>query len=90
MKLFALRHVETGRLMFFDVDSNGDDAEFCGSTRTSLSLPYRDDADGNVWVTTSRAVADKAAETNTPWYNADLSSPENEYVGLLEVAELFA
>lgn len=80
--MFALKNIKTGKLMGVTSSSNGD-AEFASSTEFSL-CEYAH----NVWVVTSRSVAEKAAVTDTPWYNADYDTPGNDYVGKLEVVEL--
>lgn len=71
-----------GQFVGFSTRDNGD-AEFC----VSVSYAFSEWAD-QIWVTTSRDVAEKAAATNTEWYNAGFDSPENEYVGALKVVEL--
>lgn len=82
--MFALRHKESGKLLGFYTSSN-DDMEDCGSTSTRLELnPIFD----NVWVVTKRSIAEKATDVNVDWYNAEFDTPQNEYVGQLEVVEL--
>lgn len=81
--MFALRHVDSfAKLVGFRVESNHD-ADFCTGVEFILDV----DA-GNVWVTTSYAVAERAAATSSEWYNATFDNPNNPYVGKLQVVEL--
>jgi hypothetical protein len=81
--MFALRSKKTGQLITFYSSAN--EGDFCVSVHFELvDSKYPD----NVWVVTSREVAEKAAITNTEWYNASFDTPENRYVGDLEVVEL--
>lgn len=89
MKLYALKHIETGLLMGVSVDGTGD-AEFCGSYRAELNLPSKYDNDYIPWTTTNYGTATRAAETDVPWYNSSMDSPMNKYVGKLEVIEFTA
>lgn len=79
--MFALRYRKTGRLV--GVYASANDGDFCVSVQCRLSL-----LSNNVWVVTDHSVAKKAAKTNTEWYNASYTTPENPYVGELEVVEL--
>lgn len=60
------------------------DAEFCGGELAYALVFYGE----NVWVVTDRTVADAVAETDTPWYNADYTSPGNDWAGDWDVVEL--
>ena len=80
--MFALRNKKTGKLMGFTFTTNSD-GDFCTEVEFSL-CDYSD----SIWIVTDRAVADKAATTNTDWYNAGFDTPGNRYVGELEVVEL--
>ena len=79
--MFALKYKDTGKLVGFYATSL--DGEI------SPDVIYRLSHSGdNFWVTTSRAVAEKAAVTDTEMYNADFDTPINPYIGKLEVVEL--
>jgi hypothetical protein len=80
--MFALRHIKSGELMGFYTSSNGD-GEFCTSEEFILDITT-----DNIWVVYDRKVAEKAANTDTEWYNAGYSTPRNYYIGKLEVVEL--
>lgn len=84
MKLYALQNIETGRLMSFVIESN-DGSDFCNSVSISLEDDYWPQY---IWTTFNKETAEKAAVTNTPWYNAGMGTPMNEYVGKLKVVEL--
>ena len=80
--MFALRKKGTDKLMGFS-STNNDDSNFCSEVSYYISTYNQ-----NVWVVYDRSIAEKAAITNTPWYNADYETPQNEFVGQLEVVEL--
>lgn len=82
MMLFALRNKEAGKLARFSTHSNAP-AEFCCDVAYELV-----DWGDQVWVTTSREIAEKAANRSEEWYNAGFETPENRFVGKLEVVEL--
>ena len=71
-----------GKLLGFRYESNGD-AEFANSTACVL-----DDYGNNLWLVSSRFVADCAARTSIEWYNAGYESPENPYAGKVKVVEV--
>ena len=83
MVMHGLRHKETGNLCGFDVSSNYG-ADFAVDVAFCLSKFSNE----NVWLVPSREMAEKAAVTNTNWYNAGYNTPENPYVGELEVVEV--
>lgn len=62
--------------------SNGD-GDFCGEITYRLTT-----RSGNVWVVTRRDIAEEAAVNDIEWYNAGYETPENSYIGDLEVVEL--
>jgi hypothetical protein len=85
MKMFALKNTETGDLAGFSISSNGD-AEFAGDTQ--ISVEKHRSYDEPIWMVCQRVVAEKAAVTDTPWYNAGWNTPSNDYVGEWEVVEI--
>lgn len=82
MKMFALRHAKKGVLMGVSTLSNEETITVISAVH-SLSLN-----EDNVWVVADRDVAEAAAQTDTPWFNAGYRTPENKFVGALEVVEL--
>lgn len=82
MIIYALRRPASGRLMGFSASTN--EGDFCVGVSYSLEEVIGDEA---VWTTTSRAIAERVANTDTEWYNADLDSPGNAWPGELEVVE---
>lgn len=99
MKLYALKFIKSdpkrhvnkdavGQLVRWTSASN-DGAEYAVSTRFELSYDASTDQTAEpVWVVFDRETAEKVAVTHTEWFNAGYSTPENPYVGLLEVVEL--
>lgn len=85
MRLYTLRHKKEGWFAKFIVRSNGDDAEFCNDT--SVELCRHGD---NIWVSTSRDIAERVASASVPWYNSSVDWPEHQHAGELEVVEFTA
>ena len=81
--MYALLHKETMELMGYRIQSN-DGAHFCNDYRVILCTW----SDSQTWVTHDLEIARKAAVTDTPWYNSDMDTPENEFIGELEVVRL--
>ena len=80
-KMFALRHIPTGKLLGVDL-SFSDDSIYAG---TSVRLHHNED---NIWVVKSMYVAE-AARTPVKWFNSDYQRPtHNYYYEDLEVVEL--
>lgn len=82
--MFALRHKKTGLLMGVLADPQ---VGLQCQVATQFYLEPSDWAE-NIWVVLDRETAEKAAVTNTPWYNAGYQTPSNEHAGNLEVVEL--
>lgn len=64
-----------GQPLHFRVDANGDDAEFCNSTRVALTT---DDYEP-IWTTSDIRVAAYVKYQSTEWYNSSIDSPEHKY-----------
>lgn len=90
--MFALRYnpakpkkinqQHVGRFASVSASSNGD-ADFCGAL--AYDLDFWGD---NVWVVLDRQTAEAAAATNTPWYNAEYTTPQNDHPGDWDVVEM--
>lgn len=79
--MFALRHKKTGKLMSVYASSN-EGSDCCVSVRYSFTIG------GSPWVVNNRSTAETAMNTSEAWYNADYESPQNRYIGQLEIVEL--
>jgi len=85
-KLYALRHKTTSNLLCVSI--NGiEEPEFCGTYEATLE---NSESSRVVWVTNDYEHARKVVETHTEWYNSDIESPGNPFVGELEVVEFCA
>jgi len=89
MTLYGLRfktvpnkYISVGDLVGITSYSNLE-GDFCVSTGFEL------DAHGDsVWIVKEKAQAEYAMVNSTPWFNADYETPENPYVGHLEIYEV--
>ena len=80
-KMFALKHVPTGKLLGVDL-SFSDDSIYAG---VAVRLYPNEDS---IWVVKSRNVAE-AARTPTKWFHSDYQRPTHNYFWEdLEVVEL--
>lgn len=71
---FGLRNKKTGKLLGYEVKSNGNDAEFCNE-----STVYLEENDGNIWTCDSPKHAEYVRQFSTEWYNSSIRSPVNNY-----------
>lgn len=81
--MFTLRFIGTEKLVGFEVNSNSE-GEFCAPNEFILT----DWEDDPIWVVRSRQIAENAAKYSTQWFNAGFETPNNPFVGHLEVVEL--
>lgn len=81
MIMYGLKNKKTGKLMGFN--SHGNDGDFCTDVEYELS-----DYSSNIWLVENKDTAEKAAETDTSWYNRNYETPGNDYVGNLEVVKV--
>ena len=81
MLMYALQHIETGKLMAFHTHSMSGD--FCGDTATHLT-----EHGDRLWMVKDRLTAYRAANNDVPSYNAEHDTPGNRYVGKLRVVTL--
>ena len=80
---YALRHIKSGKLLGFSVSSN-DNGDFCNDTEVSL-----DEFNKNIWYTSTPEQAAYVRQFSTPWYNADMDTPNHDYEpGDLEVIKI--
>jgi hypothetical protein len=79
--MYALKHVEFGKLMQFTTSSS--DGDLCEDVIFTL----REYGEG-IWVTHSQQIAENAAITISESYNASFNTPINDYVGKLKVVKL--
>jgi hypothetical protein len=84
MKFYTLKHIKTGELAGWYAESN-DGHQFAGAV--SYTIEPGKSWTKSLWAVTSREIAEAAAATNTEWYNAEYTTPINEYVGEWEVVE---
>lgn len=68
--LFALEF--KGKLVGAHINSNVDDIAFCNGVPVIL-----DENSNDIWITYSRAIAEKVICKSTPWYKSDMQSPEH-------------
>jgi len=71
---YALRHKESGKLLTYNVSSNGD-AEFCGDTTVELDH-YQDEP---IWYIDKAYNAEYVRQYSTEWYNSGMSCPKHSY-----------
>lgn len=81
MLMYALQHIETGKLMAFHTHSMSGD--FCGDTATYLT-----EHGDRLWMVKNRLTAYRAANNDVPAYNAEHDTPGNSFVGKLRVVTL--
>ena len=84
MKIYALKHKDSEKLMTFCYFSN-EGTDYCDSVSFELNVAH---GFGPVWAVFDRKVAENAANHSSEWYNAGYETPRNDYVGMLEVVEL--
>jgi len=85
MKFYGLRLKKTRELMGFSACSN-DNGEECVDVRYSLKRIF-DKNEEIPWLVSDKEIAEKAAINNTEWFAAEYKTPENDFIGKLEVVE---
>ena len=75
--MFTLRNKETGKLVLFSVESNGD-CENCNDVR--YSLENRHSEKDHYWIVESREQAEYVRDTSSEWYNASYTYPAHDFV----------
>lgn len=84
MVMYGLKHIKSSKLIGFSLTSN-DGGDFCVSVAVDLSHNISD----NVWLVSSRILAETARLESMPWYNADFETPHHPYKSdELEVVEI--
>lgn len=83
MKCYGLIHNDYPDSLLGWCSSGNSDGECCVSVEFELCC-YSDPP----WLVKDKEIAEKVANTNTPWYNAGYDSPKNAYVGKLTVVEI--
>ena len=82
MKMYGLKFKEADGLLGFYASANPEDSE---STAVSYELAAVGEG---IWIVPSKKAAEFVAKNDTPWFNADYSTPMNDYVGKVEVVEV--
>lgn len=82
IKLYALRHVDTGKLVGYIANGVKDDTNF----HYSFDLSYPEEMPKKLWVASSYEMANQAAFSNP--LDTSYETPNNSYVGSLEVVEM--
>jgi hypothetical protein len=79
MKVYYLYHITEQKPLTLSVTSY-EEVEYCNDVGATLSL-YGD----TVWTTTVFAYAERVCNNKIEWYNSDITTPENNYVGKCEI-----
>lgn len=77
--MYGILEKSTGILLGYTVSANPEDSD-CNLLAYELEIRSgRFGIDIPVWLVKDRYIAEKAAVTNTPWFNADYEHPQNRY-----------
>lgn len=75
MDLYGLKHIESGNMLCYTIESNGD-AEFCGDFSYTLD---EDEHSNKIWLVGSPQHAEFVKNVSTEWYNAGYNTPSHRY-----------
>lgn len=77
--VYALRHIESGKLLIMERTSN-QGSDFCGESTVKLGHYYDDkDFNVNIWYVDKLFHAEFIRQNPTEWYNSGENCPDHEY-----------